>query len=590
MANVELGNNAPRRAMPTPKTGPAAKTGHARPRSAWLRTDFGTFLLHWTMAIAMVLAMITGFRLSWDAPEAVFSRWIAPILLQGDVWTIHFVAASVMFGCATGYALYLARAALKGRNALSRLRILFLEAPAKLKWQSINISLHWGFYALTLVMMGTGILLYLGWGGLVVDIHAALAIALVAYLVLHILGHFMQGGWTQLLRVFLPQCLIEGPMVKAYPLAIALAIGAATSTAMAALDFGTRDTLVIPKVASAPKLDGRLDDEAWRALRPARILTQQGVNLAGGRGESTVEVRAVHDGETIYFAFRWQDPSRSIKRVPLVKRADGWHLLHDKADRADESSFYEDKFAVLFSRSDAFGNGGTTHMGPRPLADKPAPFNGRGYHYTTDGSYADMWQWKASRGGLLGKVDDMHIGPPTEPKPGEAAGRERYQAGYWQDPGKAFYAYNYVGEPPGGYRGAVKLRRLPKDYAALAAKLGKVDLTPGASDDEGAQWWMFENETEPYSAELDAAIPLGAVLPSTLIIGTYEGDRADVTGEAKWKDGWWVLETRRALASASKYDVDFTAKKPLYMWVSVFDRNQTRHTRHVRPVRIDVQP
>jgi len=542
------------------------------------------------MVIAMVLTMITGFRLSWDGEGAVFSRWIAPILLQGDVWTIHFFAAWSLFACASAYVIYLSRAVLFGRNAPGRMKLMVLKsAPARLKWQGFNVSMHWGFYLLTIVMMVTGVLLYLGWGGYVVDIHAAVAIALFAYIFIHVVGHFMQGGWAQIFRIFLPAKLVPGPNAKAAPLLVALGIGFATSAAIAALDFGTRSTLSIPKVAKAPVLDGVLDDEAWRGIVPARIRTQQGFNLAGGKGESQVEVRAVHDGETIYFAFRWQDPSRSIKRLPLVKKEDGWHMMNNHADTADESAFYEDKFAVLFNRTDSF-NGGVTSMGPKPLEGMPGALNGRGLHYTTDGSIADMWQWKASRGGHLGKMDDMHIGPSYPATEKMKAGTERFSAGYLQDPGKAFYVYNYKGEGPGGYRGPVTLLRLPKDYKATVAKLGKIDLTPGASDEEGTQWWMLENETAPYSKELDAAIPVGTVLPSTLIMGTYEGDRAEVDVAPKWKDGWWTLEARRKLKSTSKYDVDFTEGKPLYMWVSVFDHNQTRHTRHVRPVKLELRP
>jgi cytochrome b subunit of formate dehydrogenase len=570
-----------------------AKFDHRETMSAKVpatpRTDVGTFLLHWTMAIAMILAMITGFRLSWDGEGAVFSRWIAPILLQGDVWTIHFISAWVMFACASAYIVYLARAALFSRNALQRMRLLILDAPARLKWQGFNVSLHWGFYLLTTAMMITGTLLYLGWGGFVVDIHAAVAIALFVYLFLHIVGHFMQGGWPQIFRIFLPAWLIPGPATRPRPLLIALIVGAATATATASLDFGTRSTLTVPKVATGPKLDGVLDDAAWKTVTPVTVRTQQGFNLAGGKGQSIVEIRAVRDEDTLYFAFRWQDPSRSLKRLPVIKKEDGWHLMHNHADTADESAFYEDKFAVLFSRSNAFANGGTTGMGPKPIADKPGALNGRGLHYTTDGSYADMWQWKASRGGHLGKMDDMHIGPPLPANEKQVAGSERYSAGYIQDPGTGFYQYNYIGQPPGGYRGTVGLQRLPKDYKTTVAKLGKIDLTPGASDDEGTQWWMLEDETVPYTKELDATIPVGTILPTTLIIGKYSGDRDDVSAAPTWKDGWWTLEAKRKLKSTSKYDVDFTDTKPLYMWVSVFDHNQTRHTRHVRPVKIELQ-
>ena len=202
----------------------------------------------------------------------------------------------------------------------------------------------------------------------------------------------------------------------------------------------------------------------------------------------------------------------------------------------------------------------------------------------------DVWQWKASRGGHLGRVDDQYFEAPREPTPNEAAGKERYQAGYWNDPGKAFYSYNYVGEPPGGFRGAVKIKRLPKDWKATVAALGKYDLDPNSSDTEGAHWWMMtQTETVPYSAEVDATIPVGTVMPGVLIEGEYEGDRADLHGAAKWKDGHWHLEVVRALKTGSKYDHDFVTDRDLYMWVNVFDHTQIRHTRHARPVRIVTQ-
>jgi Ethylbenzene dehydrogenase len=518
----------------------------------------------------------------------VFSRWIEPILMQGEVWTIHFIASTVMFACASAYAVYLNRAALLGRNALGRLRVFLMEAPSKLRWQAFNVAMHWKFYLLTVVMMATGILLYLGWGGWVVVVHAAVAITLVAYMFLHILGHFMVGGWAQIFRVFLPARLDPGPMVKRYPLMIALGIGALSSAAMAGLDFGTRETLFVEKVSAPPKLDGMLDDAVWAKARHVTVHTQQGSNLANNNGESDVEIRAVQDGTSIHFAFRWQDPTRSVKRIPMIKRADGWHMLHNKADLGDESAHYEDKFSVLFSHTDAFAANHSIHMGERPLADQPGPLNKRGLHYTEDGSYLDVWQWKAARAGLLGGMDDMYFGPPIPAKEAEWKGA-RYSAGYTNDPGKAAYSYLYKTEPAGGFKGPVTVLRLPKDHAAMTAKLGKIDISLGGPDEEGAQWWMYPDETVPYSPEHDATIPVGTVMPTTLITGPFEGDRGDLAAGAKWKDGWWTLEVSRKLVSNSKYDLDFSKVKPVYVWVSVFDRNQTRHTRHVRPIKLEMK-
>src|SRR5215211_6149592 len=79
---------------------------------------------------------------------------------------------------------------------------------------------------------------------------------------------------------------------------------------------------------------------------------------------------------------------------------------------------------------------------------------------------------------------------------------------------------------------------------------------PNKSDDENSRWWMTEAETAPYSKELDDKIPVGTVLPGVLIMGDYEGDRADLFGGAKWQDGHWTLEVERDLTTASTYDVD----------------------------------
>jgi hypothetical protein len=298
----------------------------------------------------------------------------------------------------------------------------------------------------------------------------------------------------------------------------------------------------------------------------------------------------VHDGSKIYFAFRWEDPTRSMKRTPLIKQADGWHMLASRSDVADVYDFYEDKLAIGFSRSPTFGSGESTYMGTDPLPGLPKPLHGFGYHYVAEGNVMDVWQWKASRGGHLGRVDDQYFDTPREPTPDEAAGKARYQAGYWNDPGRAFYSYNYKSEPPGGYRGPVGIYRLPKDWKAMEAALGSNRLDPTKSDDEGSHWWMTEEETVPYSAEVDAQIPVGTVMPGVLISGDYEGDRADIHGAAKWKDGRWHLETVRALRTGSHYDQDFIPGQDLYMWVNVFDHTQIRHTRHMRPVRIVTEP
>lgn len=553
-----------------------------------LTTDTGTIVLHWITAIAFIISLFTGIRVAADALVAPVSKWLSPILPQGEIWSWHFLSGLALFFCVSAYSIYVVRARLTQRNSLKKLRVLKMKAPSKMRWGAINVAMHWFVYGLIVVLTATGVIMYLGHGGIWVTIHSYAAFIGLAYVFAHIFSHFIYGGLQQLLRLFRPAQLRRAADAGGRPVLVSMVAGVLFAGAVAAVDWASRDTLVIPKVTEAPKLDGVLDDAVWGQARPVTIHTQQGENL-GGSGESTVTVRAVQDGQKIYFAFQWEDPSRSYRRVPLIKKADGWYTMDPGNDRADVNMFYEDKFAALFSNNPSLGGAGATGFGPDTLPNHAKTPNERGLHYTQDGSYVDVWQWKASRGGVLGRVDDQYFGPPREPTKDEKEGRARYQGGYWNDPGRAFYSYNNSPEIKGQGGRPVTLKRLPKDVQAQVAKLGKFDLNPNSSDEEGARWFMTEEESEPYTAEADAKIPVGTILPGVLIMGQYEGDRADLNGAAKWKDGKWTLETVRNLTTGSKYDKDFVPGSNLYMWVAVFDHTQTRHTRHSRPVRVMLQ-
>ena len=104
-------------------------------------------------------------------------------------------------------------------------------------------------------------------------------------------------------------------------------------------------------VADAPILDGDTSDPVWRSIPPFSVMTNKGDNF-DGKGESKIEIRAVHDGTWAYFLFTWEDPTRSLKQLPLIKQADGWHMLHNGYENGDEHDFNEDKFSVLLTTMD----------------------------------------------------------------------------------------------------------------------------------------------------------------------------------------------------------------------------------------------
>ena len=121
----------------------------------------------------------------------------------------------------------------------------------------------------------------------------------------------------------------------------------------------------------------------------------------------------------------------------------------------------------------------------------------------------------------------------------------------------------------------------------MAAALGNIDLDPNHGESDRARWFMTEAESTPYSAEADARIPIGTVIPGVIVSGQFSGDRADIRCAARWASGRWALEVARRLDTGSPHDVPI--RSGVFMRVAAFDHSQIRHTRHVRPIRIEVE-
>jgi Ethylbenzene dehydrogenase/Prokaryotic cytochrome b561 len=590
------------------------------------KTDLGTILLHWVLVVTLTLSIVTGLRIAMDSPEHSWLVVLDAILPLYNVWTLHIPAALILVSVSFAYAAYVWRGGLMRRIRLDKIRLQgLLNRSKQVRWGSVNIILYWVLFVTMIMEITTGTLLWLGYGrGLTVEMHMWGTWIILGYAVAHVLSHFALGGFNQLARVLRPTKL--GPRQKPFdpmdlvaelldsgnaekaqaepqeqakvwwmfrlnPLLVA-AVAAAIGIAVAmTVDRASEDTFFIRRIAKTdrPVIDGDLSDGVWRMVKPFTMFTELGGNY-DGKGEAAVQIRAVHDGEWAYFCFMWDDPTRSLKHLPLVKQIDGWHVLHDRYDLGDERTYYEDKFAALFTKLPVVIPGDRTyHAGPKPIEDKPATLSQRGLHFTpAPGLGVEVWQWKASSGGLLGWIDKNHFDVPAEASQAQSDGQVPYRGGFIQDPRtKELYSDNFERQPVGGYELAIQPKRLPKNWKATYDQLGKIDNDPDHSDAESSRWWMNMSESEPYSAELDAAIPVGAVIPGSLILVDDIGQRADVVGMARWAAGHWTLEVARKLAATFP---DVPISTGTYLRVSVFDHTQIYHTRHIRPIRLELQP
>ena len=99
---------------------------------------------------------------------------------------------------------------------------------------------------------------------------------------------------------------------------------------------------------------------------------------------------------------------------------------------------------------------------------------------------------------------------------------------------------------------------------------------------------MFAEETVPFDPSADD-MPVGTVLPSVVIDGSFVGDRGDVRAGAAWQNGHWTLEVSRRLDTGSSYDIALSREQDAYLWVSVFNHTQTRHSQHLHPLLLELQ-
>jgi hypothetical protein len=608
-------------------------------------------ILHGLLVASLAVAIVTGLRIAAETPAHGWTGIFDFVLPKATVWAGHVNAAMLLIAVSIAYAVYVLRAGLVRRIRLDRVRLQGLLGRSAARWGTINVVLYWMFYSAMLMQLVTGVLLYLGQSSSsTVWLHWLGMWTIVGYAALHVTSQWKVGGTAQLLRIVRPSRLSpppppfdpadvlallderanpplaphvdqakrrpaapsasgttqrhdpaappgrpsaprqRGPVIQANPFVVASATAIVGVAFLMAIERQATDTLHIHRIGATdiPVIDGETSDPIWRKVAPIRIVTEQGGNF-DGKGETTISIQAVHDGTWAYFLFIWDDPTRSLKQLPLRKSSDGWHLLHDGYETSDEHAYNEDKFSVLLTKLDAVLAGDLTfHAGATPAAGKPRTLSGRGLHYTTaEGVFADVWQWKATSTSPSQFMDDNHFGPPAAATSAQAEGMMPYRGGFAADPGTSNYQDNFMPRPPWDYGKTLVPRRLPKDLSASMAALGYIDLDPDHGESEGARWYMTEDESVPYSPELDRQIPEGAIIPGVVLSGQYSGDRADVRCGARWAAGRWSLEVVRRLEVQSPYDVAIA--RGTFMRVAAFDHAQIRHTRHVRPIRLEVE-
>src|SRR5215471_19218907 len=102
------------------------------PMSRWRKirnrkTDYGTIILHWTLVVSLLVALLSGLRIATEAPDRTWiNNLLDGVLPRSAVWTAHMPAAVVLVTVAVAYVLYMALSGLARRVKLDRVRMLGL--------------------------------------------------------------------------------------------------------------------------------------------------------------------------------------------------------------------------------------------------------------------------------------------------------------------------------------------------------------------------------------------------------------------------------------------------------------------------------
>lgn len=316
--------------------------------------------------------------------------------------------------------------------------------------------------------------------------------------------------------------------------------------------------MTVAKVTSAPTIDGVGTDTVWNSATEVSLKVDGGVNSS----ETTIKLKAVHDGTNVYFRAILADPTQSLERQPLVKGADGkWTKTSAWPDK------YEDKLSFIWNNPekpiagfDTQGCAVTCHAATKDWANK------RPLMYTKNtGEFGDMWHAKTARHAAvpgIDQFDDQQVWHPADIEDATASANTIKDGGRKGDSQAA-------GTSSGDYTtndiNAETL--LPAWMPAGADSVLKAGVN-------GNPYWMTATQSFDNS-KFVAGDKLAAHLAKKLT-----GSRGNMDCVAKWSAGTWTYEWKRALdtTDTTGADVKFVPGQTYTMGAAYFDNNQIGHS------------
>ena len=261
----------------------------------------------------------------------------------------------------------------------------------------------------------------------------------------------------------------------------------------------------VASVTNGPTIDGIGNDAAWNNADAFDITVGESSDYQNAFGQIDVTMKAVQDGEYVYFLASWEDASENIDKHMWTYANGAW-----------EEEGNEDRIYFMWDT----GLNGTEGADCSSMCHAPDP----GKMWTTGGGWVDVWHWKAARTNPVNLADDKYFNGDYQESDGTVA----------VDGGRHGDAKTI-----GIYSDNIE-NGMPKYSGPITD--GHYIIIPVGSDESALTPFVDNSTTQAMN------------IPGYIVNENADGSRSDVSAKGVWNNGVWTVELKRRLNTGNPGD------------------------------------
>ncbi len=316
---------------------------------------------------------------------------------------------------------------------------------------------------------------------------------------------------------------------------------------------------VIVQAHQDPTLDNAIDAPVWDSITAVEISIGNKAAYVAGTPSSVASkayMKALSAGDSLLYIWtQWTDYSQNDRYGQLHATYVG---PSNNPDWSTDTSIYnEDRFYVLFDEGAADGADCAAYC--------HASANTSGHKfYGGAGEDADIWQWRAQRGGIARYAIDMHltdsmIAPdPFAQRPDSLNHGDSLYYGNYSE----FFGYPKKMDPAGpDYEGAGLLQGVWVTF------------------DKDLDWIVVPPDGPPYGKDIPGYFYYNVLLENQ----SDKGSRWDIRAVSSYDAGadTWTVVFRRKLTTADLNDINFGAiTDSLAISIAIANNSGVDHSGH----------